>query len=84
MVSMQANEHSIRPSNQEKLLGCIVSDKLKLRQHVLENEQSMVRQLSSRVDGLSIITSKADFTNDFGKWSSDTEDMLSDTVLGWL
>ena len=40
MVSMQANEHGIRPSNQEKLLGCIVSDKLKWIQHILENEQS--------------------------------------------
>ena len=40
MVSMQANEHSIRPSNREKLLGCIVSDKLKWIQHILENEQS--------------------------------------------
>ena len=65
MVSMQTNEYSIRPSNQEKLLGCIVSDKLKWRQHILENE------LSRRVNGLSIITSKADFTNDFGKWFSD-------------
>ena len=75
-MTIQANEYSIRPSNQETLLGCIVSE--------VENEQSMVRQLSSRVNGLSIITSKADFTNDFGKWSSDIEDMLSDTVLGWL
>ena len=38
MVSMQANEYSIRPSNREKLLGSIVSDKLKWRQHILENE----------------------------------------------
>ena len=37
MVSMQANEHSIRPS---KLLGCIVGDNLKWIQHILENEQS--------------------------------------------
>ena len=29
MVSMQANEYSFSPFNQEKLLGCIVSDKLK-------------------------------------------------------
>ena len=45
MVSMQANEHSIRPS---KLLGCIVGDNLKWIQHILENEQSMVRQLTSQ------------------------------------
>ena len=61
LVSMQADEHTIRPSKQEKLLGCIVSDNLKWRHHILENEQSMVRQLTSRVNGLSMITLKADF-----------------------
>ena len=50
-----ANEHSIRHSNQEKLLGCIVSNKLKWRQHLLENEQLMVRQLTSRVNGLVVL-----------------------------
>ena len=49
------------PSKQEKLLGCIVSDNLKWRHHILENEQSMVRQLTSRVNGLAMIASKADF-----------------------
>ena len=62
MVSMQADNHTIMPSKQEKLLGCIVSDNLKWKQHILENEQSMVRQLTSRINGLSMITSKADFS----------------------
>ena len=61
MVSMQADNHTILPSKQEKLLGCIVSDNLKWRKHILENEQSMVRQLTSRINGLTMITSKADF-----------------------
>ena len=62
LVSIQADEHNIRPSKQEKLLGCIVSDNLKWRHHILEHEQSLIRQLTSRVNGLSIIASKADFT----------------------
>ena len=37
MVSMQADNHTIMPSKQEKLLGCIVSDNLKWKQHILEN-----------------------------------------------
>ena len=61
MVRMQAGNHTIMPSKQEKLLGCIVSDNMKWRQHILDHEQSMVRQLTSRVNGLAMITSKADF-----------------------
>ncbi len=61
LVSMQADEHTIRPSKQEKLLGCIVSDNLKWKKHILDHEQSMIKQLTSRVNGLSMITSKADF-----------------------
>ena len=62
LVSMQADNHTILPSKQEKLLGCIVSDNLKWREHILDNEQSMVRQLTSRVNALSMISSRADFS----------------------
>ena len=61
LVSMQAGEHTIKPSKQEKLLGCIVSDNLKWKNHILQHNQSIVRQLTSRINGLSMITSKADF-----------------------
>ena len=61
LVSMQAAEHIILPSKQEKLLGCIVSDNLKWKPHILDHEQSLVRQLTRRVNGLAMITSKADF-----------------------
>ena len=61
LVSLQADGHVITPSKQEKLLGCIVSENLKWRNHILDHEQSMIRQLTSRVNGLSLITSRADF-----------------------
>ena len=35
LVSMQAGNHTIMPSKQEKLLGCIVSDNLKWRYYIL-------------------------------------------------
>ena len=60
LVRMQAGNHTILPSRQEKLLGCIVSDNLKWRQHILDDDQSMIRQLTSRVNGLAMITYKAD------------------------
>ena len=61
-VTMQAGNHTIMPTQQEKLLGCIVSDNLKWRHHILDGDQSMIRQLTSRVNGLSMIAAKADFT----------------------
>ena len=61
LVSMLADEHIIKPSRQEKLLGCIVSDNLKWKHHILDHEQSLIRQLTRRVNGLAMITSRADF-----------------------
>ena len=62
MVKLQAGNHTIMPSKTEKLLGCIVSDNMKWRHHIMDDEQSMVRQLTSRVNGLSMITYKGDFS----------------------
>ena len=62
MVTLQAGKHTILPSRQEKLLGCNVSENLKWRNHILDNEKSMTRQLSSRINGLAMITSHADFS----------------------
>ena len=61
MVRMQAGNHTILPTKQEKLLGCVVSDDLKWKHHILDDEQSMVRQLTSRVNALSMISSRGDF-----------------------
>ena len=40
-VNMKAGIHIIKPSKQVKLLGCTVSENLKWRQHILDNEMSM-------------------------------------------
>ena len=61
LVSILADEHTIKPSRQEKLLGCIVSDNLKWKHHILDHEQSLIRQLTRRVNGLAMITFRADF-----------------------
>ena len=41
MVRMQAGNHTILPTKQEKLLGCVVSDDLKWKHHILDDEQSI-------------------------------------------
>ena len=60
LVTLQAGNHTITPTHKERLLGCVVSDNMKWRQHVLEDDQSMIRQLTSRINGLSKISTRAD------------------------
>ena len=60
-VSMQAGNHTIVPSKQEKLLGCMVSDNLKWRNHILVGDQAIVKQLRGRVNALSMLSSRGDF-----------------------
>ena len=60
-VSLQAGVHTIQPSKTEKLLGCEISDDLKWKHHILGSEQSMVKQLTSRINGLSLVSQRADF-----------------------
>ena len=60
-VSMQAGAHTIQPAKTGKLLGCEVSDDLKWTHHILESEQSMIKQLASRINGLALVASRADF-----------------------
>ena len=62
MVDIKAGNHTISPSKQGRLLGCIVSDNLKWRNHILDGEQSLVKQLTSRVNALCTLSSKADFS----------------------
>ena len=61
-LTMKAGIHTIKPSKQVKLLGCTVSENLKWRQHIIDSEMSMVRQLTRRVNGLALISPRADFS----------------------
>ena len=61
-VELQAGEHTIRPTRTEKLLGGNISEDLKWREHLLDNEQSLVRQLTSRINGLVKISHCASFS----------------------
>ena len=74
LVTLQAGNHTITPTHKERLLGCVVSDNMKWRQHVLEDDQSMIRQLTSRHED------KADG----GKWHSHVQGLLPHRAVGWL
>ena len=60
-VRIQADQHSIRPSRTEKLLGGQVSQDLKWKELISGSDQSLSKQLTSRVNGLVIVASKAPF-----------------------
>ena len=57
----EPNSAMIRTSRCEKVLGCIVSQNLKWADHILLNEKSLVKQLSSRLSALKSISAAANF-----------------------
>ena len=61
LVSLQAGIQTITPTKNEKLLGCQVSDDLKWRHHILTSDQSTIKQLTSRVNGLCMVSTRGDF-----------------------
>ena len=60
-VELQAGEHTIQPIKTVKLLGGHISEDLKWKEHLLTNESSVIRQITSRVNGLCLISARATF-----------------------
>ena len=60
-VTLTAGQHSIVKTKTAKLLGGTISQDLKWKEHLLTSEQSVIRQVTSRVNGLSLISSRATF-----------------------
>ena len=88
LVTMQAGNHTIAPSKKEKLLGCMVSDNLKWRHHILDGEQALVKQLTSRVNALSIVHAQHQggfqYQVDGCQWYCDVQGLLPDPAVGRL
>jgi hypothetical protein len=60
-VQLRAGEHLILPSTTEKLLGCNIHQSMKWGEHLQNNEQSLMRQLTSRVNAVSKLSVNASF-----------------------
>ena len=60
-VSVKAGEHVIVPTQTAKLLGGVVSQDGKWKQHILSSKQSLITQITSRINGLSLISPRATF-----------------------
>ena len=60
-VSVNSGNFVITPSRSERLLGAQVCEDMKFREHILDNEKSLIKQLTSRLNGLSMVTKRASF-----------------------
>ena len=60
-LSTDPDMDMIKTSSCEKVLGCIVSQNLKWADHILLNEKSLVRQLTTRLSALKSISASANF-----------------------
>ena len=60
-VQLLAGQHTIAPSQTEKLLGCNIHQSLKWREHLQTNESSLIRQLTSRLNALRMLGINAPF-----------------------
>ena len=58
-VSMVADNHVIKPTESEKLL---IDQSLKWNQHIRDHKSSMIRQLTSRLNGLKKVSKNATFS----------------------
>ena len=60
-VSMMAGEYCIKPSNTEQLLGGQIHQSLRWNEHIADSKSSLLKQLTSRNNGLKRISRNAKF-----------------------
>ena len=58
-VRLSAGPYTILPTANEKLLGAHISQDMKWNHHIFGSEDSLTKQLTSRINGLSMISSRA-------------------------
>jgi hypothetical protein len=61
-VRIEAGDHIVRPSSTATLLGATISQDAKWKDHILGTKQSLVSQLTSRINGLSLVSPRASFS----------------------
>ena len=60
-MELQAGNHKILPAKTGKLLGCEINGNGSTISETVNSKQSLIRQLTSRVNGLTMVSSRADF-----------------------
>ena len=60
-VTIQAGEHTIKATEKEKLLGGLLHQSLKWNTHIRDDKESLISQLTSRLNGLKRMSVNASF-----------------------
>ena len=60
-ILTEPNVDRIKTTKYESILGCTVSQNLKWTEHILLNDKSLIKQLTSRLNALKLISSVASF-----------------------
>ena len=60
-VTIKAGAHTIKPVASHKLLGAVISQSLRWSDHLINHEQSLLKQLRTRLNGLSLISRNSSF-----------------------
>ena len=60
-VKINTPTEEIKPIKSEKLLGIYIQDDLKWTDYILNNEKSLIRQLTSRLNALRMVSGVASF-----------------------
>ena len=61
LVSIKAGPYTIKPTETEKLLGCNLHQSLQWNHHIKDHSNSLMKQITGRVNGLRKISKKATF-----------------------
>ena len=61
LVSIQAGPYQIKPEESEKLLGCNLHQSMQWNHHIRDHSKSVVKQLTTRINGLKKISKNATF-----------------------
>ena len=60
-VFIKAGNYVIKPSFSHKLLGAQICETMKWKEHIITHENSLLKQLNSRINGLCLIPKQASF-----------------------
>ena len=60
-VKINTPTEEIKPIKSEKLLGVFIQDDLKWNEYIRNNDKSLIKQLSSRINALKMVCGVASF-----------------------
>ena len=60
-VEIRTPTETVHPSECEKLLGCMLHEDMKFQEHLISNEESLLRSLNTRICALKMLSKVASF-----------------------